>query len=477
MSDPASPGPRVRPADPGRPFEFLRGWPWEKIVIWSLFIGLLAALRSFFTIIFITFIMTYVLRNVVNRLCRFFRRPEDEGAFYRSSVVVVFMIFLALIVVAGRTIFPRLHAQASALVQRGLPLSPEDRLEGTLEVLLGPAQFETLSKQASYQVMIEGLRRGQVDSAALERGLRESLGDRTFDLLSKNLEFRATLGQIDGGPVAVPLEERLETVLRQLLGKRGFEALAANESYQNAVRSARRDLLERIPGLLRQLTGLLNRTLEFALDVLLSFIFGFIILLDLPRLRDGVVGLGRSRLGHVYGEIAPGLVAFGEVLGRAFQAQLLIALCNTILTLGGLLVIGVESPVLLSIVVFVFSFIPVFGAILSSIPIALVALQQPGGGFGLVLEVAGLVAVIHAVEAYILNPRILGGLLEIHPLVVLLILLVAERFFGVWGLLTGVPVAHYIFTSLVRAPAEARDRASTDPTEDAARERRTAIDA
>ncbi|MFP5245104.1 MAG: AI-2E family transporter, partial [Thermoanaerobaculia bacterium] len=51
---------------------------------------------------------------------------------------------------------------------------------------------------------------------------------------------------------------------------------------------------------------------------------------------------------------------------------------------------------------------------------------------------------IHAVEAYMLNPLIYGRHLKLHPVAVLVILLVAEHLFGVWGLLLGVPIAAFI---------------------------------
>ncbi len=60
---------------------------------------------------------------------------------------------------------------------------------------------------------------------------------------------------------------------------------------------------------------------------------------------------------------------------------------------------------------------------------------------------------IHLIEAYILNPMIFGERLHINPVLVLIILTVGGKLFGVWGLLLGVPVCTYIFTDAIRYKA------------------------
>jgi len=43
-----------------------------------------------------------------------------------------------------------------------------------------------------------------------------------------------------------------------------------------------------------------------------------------------------------------------------------------------------------------------------------------------------------------LSPRIIGKIGHLHPVLVIAILLIAEHFFGMWGLVLGVPVAIYL---------------------------------
>jgi predicted PurR-regulated permease PerM len=186
-----------------------------------------------------------------------------------------------------------------------------------------------------------------------------------------------------------------------------------------------------------------GRTLMFAF---LSILLSGMVLWNPKFLHDAAESVRRSRLGWIYDEVAPPVATFFRILGRVFDAQIVIALVNTTLTLAGMLFLGIPGELFLSVVVFFCGLIPVIGAFLSSVPIVITALVQPSGFF-LAIKAVMMVLIVHALEAYVLNPRIMGGHLKMHPFTVILTLLVGEHFFGVWGVLLGVPgityLAHY----------------------------------
>jgi predicted PurR-regulated permease PerM len=181
----------------------------------------------------------------------------------------------------------------------------------------------------------------------------------------------------------------------------------------------------------------------------LSLLLSFFITIDIHRIRGGVLRLRQSRMRDFYDEIAPGLYTFGRLIGRAFQAQGVIAFFNTFLTFLALNFLQIKNEVFLCAIVFVCSFIPVLGVVLSSIPIAVMAIVQPGGTVFLGLKAIGAILVIHFIETSILNPKILGDMLHLHPVMVLAVLAVGEHFFGVWGLLLSVPVTVYILRCVI----------------------------
>jgi predicted PurR-regulated permease PerM len=62
----------------------------------------------------------------------------------------------------------------------------------------------------------------------------------------------------------------------------------------------------------------------------------------------------------------------------------------------------------------------------------------------------------------VLNPRITANILHIHPILVLILLLLGERFCGLWGMVLGVPIGYYVISVLAHRdeslPAEDPER-------------------
>ncbi|HEY6581848.1 MAG TPA: AI-2E family transporter [Rubrobacter sp.] len=84
--------------------------------------------------------------------------------------------------------------------------------------------------------------------------------------------------------------------------------------------------------------------------------------------------------------------------------------------------------------------IPVLGAFLGAIPAVAVALFVPQGGFVQALLVAGLFLVAQQIEGNLLVPRIQGGSVGVHPLVVLFATLAGTALYGILGAIFAVPV-------------------------------------
>lgn len=186
---------------------------------------------------------------------------------------------------------------------------------------------------------------------------------------------------------------------------------------------------------------------------LLSLLFSFLIVLDLPKLTRGVRGLAHTKVGFIYAEVADSIYGFCRIVGRAMEAQMVIALCNTVLTAIGLWLIGIGEGnlVFLCTIVFLFSFVPVAGVFVSSTPICIAALTQvDGGGIGLMLLAVVIITIIHMIEAYVLNPQIYGHHLRMNPVLTLIILVLCGKLFGPWGLILGIPVVNYVFTEAIR---------------------------
>lgn len=141
-------------------------------------------------------------------------------------------------------------------------------------------------------------------------------------------------------------------------------------------------------------------------------------------------------------ELAPDARLLIERIDRSLsgvvRGQVTICLVNGALTFIGLLLFGVKFAFLLATIATFLSLIPIFGTIISSVPIVLIALAD---GFQKGLAILLWIIGIHALEAYFLNPKIMGSASHIHPVIVAFSLIAGEHFFGLVGALFAVPIA------------------------------------
>lgn len=382
-------------------------FPLKKAAIWAAFLGLLFALRGFFGLIFLTFVFSYITSTIVGRI-------EHQFSNRRTAVLLVFGVIVGLIVALGAAAVPRAIAEGTVVVNRFNKVEDPKRF---LDVRVG-----------------------------------EALGARPV------LEGVAAIG---GGPFgaafALPHGRGEKTGLLGNLAVRVAEP-EVGHAMAEWLKQAWKDVV------LPQLKTVLQGIVAGALTILMALLFSFIIVWDTPKISAGVARLRGSRLGDVWDEVAPSIATFARLLGRAFEAQLLIALVNTTLTAVGMALLGIKGIGFLSVIVFLCSFIPIAGVFISTVPICVVALTSPDrGGLGSVIGVVLMVTVVHIIEAYVLNPRIYGHHMKLHPLAVLVVLYLCEHLFGLWGLIVGVPLATYAWRHLILGEVERLEEPAASP--------------
>lgn len=239
----------------------------------------------------------------------------------------------------------------------------------------------------------------------------------------------------------------VDSVLVTIAGREAFDDFRESDAYTALVARINRTLTGVTTRVTAEVTAFANDAIAVALQFVLAILLSFLLVWDLPRTKVRLSRYAEGRTAEIYREIVPGLTAFGTMLGRAFEAQSVVAVVNAVLTTIVFLLLGLPSIALLAMIVFFCSYIPILGMLLSTLPAAFLALRV--GGIGHVLWLVLGIAIIHAIEAYMLNPLIYGRHLRLHPMATLVILLVAEHLFGVWGLLLGVPLAAFVLKYVI----------------------------
>ena len=175
---------------------------------------------------------------------------------------------------------------------------------------------------------------------------------------------------------------------------------------------------------------------------LVLMVCGFI-LLDTNKIHDFARSLVPSGSRDDYDVIIAGM---NRGLSGVIRGQLLICLINGVLTYIGLTIFGVKYALILSMVAAIMSLIPIFGSILSTIPIVLAALVSGDEGIDLTraLFSLGWIVGIDFIEANFLNPKIIGDQAKMHPVLVIFALIVGESSYGLTGALLAVPAASMI---------------------------------
>jgi predicted PurR-regulated permease PerM len=184
------------------------------------------------------------------------------------------------------------------------------------------------------------------------------------------------------------------------------------------------------------------RTVNTVVRSVVRGVFGFFLMLMIAAYlmitKDAIFGFFRAM---VVTEKQPRfdtlLRRIDRGLSGVVRGQLMIALVNGVLTGIGYYILGIPYWPILTLIALVFSIIPIFGVIISSIPAVLVALQVSVTSAFLVLA---WIIIIHQLEANIFNPKIMGDAAKVHPVLVVFALLGGEHLFGLAGALLAVPV-------------------------------------
>ena len=129
-------------------------------------------------------------------------------------------------------------------------------------------------------------------------------------------------------------------------------------------------------------------------------------------------------------------------LGSFVRGQVLLAFIMSVIVGVGAYFIGVPYVFLLSVIVFVFEFVPVIGAYISGAIGILFALSV---GWQTALIYGIFVTLMQGVlDGQILAPRIIGNSVGLHSIIAIVALLIGTRLFGLFGALFSAPVAGII---------------------------------
>jgi predicted PurR-regulated permease PerM len=113
----------------------------------------------------------------------------------------------------------------------------------------------------------------------------------------------------------------------------------------------------------------------------------------------------------------------------------LVAICDGILYTIGFLIIGLPYAVLIGVMATFLTIIPFLGAITTCVVALVIALVSSGNWHQPALVLA-VFAVVQTLEGVVIQPKIIGDRVGLHPLTIIIALMVGTTLLG--GILGGI---------------------------------------
>lgn len=213
------------------------------------------------------------------------------------------------------------------------------------------------------------------------------------------------------------------------------------EEFQaRAVEGLRANFFKLAGSIGRAAKGAFSNLFGFVLALLnLVFVpvFAFYLLVDLPKVKAGLLGL----IPLYYRDVSVARVSeVDRAISSFVRGQLVIAIVLAAINATGLLLLDVPFGLGIGLMAGFANMIPYMALVVGLLPALILAWAEHQE----IIRLLGVVAVFggaQALEGMVLSPRILGRSVNLHPVWVLLAIIAGGSFFGFVGMLAAVPVA------------------------------------
>ncbi|HEU5222245.1 MAG TPA: AI-2E family transporter [Candidatus Lumbricidophila sp.] len=173
--------------------------------------------------------------------------------------------------------------------------------------------------------------------------------------------------------------------------------------------------------------------------VLLTLFSTLFILIDGRGIWGWLVGLFPHR---ARAAVSGAATAGWSTLQSFVKVQILVATIDAIGIGLGALFLGIPLALPIAVLVFLGSFIPIVGAVVTGALAVFVALIFNGLWPAVIM--LGVVLLVQQVEGHVLQPLIMGTAVKVHPLGVVLAVATGSLLAGIPGALFAVPVAAFV---------------------------------
>ena len=333
------------------------------------------------------------------------RRLIAAGAVVAATLLVLYLLGTVLLTLGISVVVAYVLLPVARLLERGMPW--KDRREG-------------LSRGIAVTVIFVGILGAMAGVLALVIPPTVEQGQRFADEFP---EFFASARATVEGWLTRYTEQIPPDIRAQI---------------EDALASAGSTLTNAAWNVVTQTVSVLSGSFSLVLGLVTAPVLVFYLIKDSSSIRSSLSSPFPSSL-RPY--LHDALDIADRTIGSYIRGQVILGLAVGAVVTIGLLLMGVPFAYVLGIVAGLTELVPVIGPWIGGAAGVLVTLAtEPAMVPWVILLYLG----VQIVENVLLVPRIQGDALNMHPVAVILVIVIASNYFGLWGVILGPPVVALI---------------------------------
>lgn len=179
-----------------------------------------------------------------------------------------------------------------------------------------------------------------------------------------------------------------------------------------------------------------------AILVIVPFVT-FFLLKDNKRIIKGIINVMPNK----YFEVSYWVIKKISIqLGRFVRGWILDATIVGTMAGVGLAILGIDNSASIGFVAGVGHLIPYFGPIIGGIPAIIISAIQLGN-LSMLPKIVLMFLLVYVIDNGYIQPKVFSKSTDMHPLIIILLILIGGKLLGVFGMLLAVPAATVIKTA------------------------------
>jgi len=236
-------------------------------------------------------------------------------------------------------------------------------------------------------------------------------------------------------------QENTQDVLKQIQdGVSGYIPFISSEDLVNKLSNwFSTFFINSIDNVSNIVTGIFS---VLAIVVIVPFMT-FFILKDHKRIIKGIINIMPNK----YFEMSYWIIKkINDELGRFVRGWIFDAFMVGFLSAVGLTILGIQNSITIGFIAGIGHLIPYFGPIIGGVPAIIISIIQ-FGDLSMLPSILIMFLIIYTLDNGFIQPNAFSKSTDMHPLMIIILILIGSRAMGVFGMLLAIPVATVIKTA------------------------------